>query len=176
MAPMSVTKHDLCPWDHAWAVYGTSQKCTRELTPQNSEEWELLFTYASFLIPWWDKLRCTPLAAHSNLLINMPILALFPSLSPFSTPSFCFLGSTPFGNTLIFQGPAKYYCLYKTCPDLFRRIKFLPSAPFSLHMCRFNLSLCIISLYSSFAPWVVSVPCQGQVRRENGGLARPVGN
>lgn len=106
-----------------------------------------------------------------------PLLTLLFFLSHFSTPSLCFVESSQFGNALIFQGPAKYKYLYKTCPELFRTIKSLsPVLLFLFTHIFLYLSLCIMSLCTSFTSLILSVCCQCQVRRENGDLVRQVGN
>lgn len=144
----------------------------RELTPQKSEGCELLFTYASFLAPWWDKLRCAPVAHSSNTPMNTPIVgfAPFPSSLPHSL--LVLLGVSPTGNTLSFRGPAKYYYLYQSCPDLFRRIHSLSPALLYifLYLSRCSPSLQFLCIMSPFS--ALSAPGE----KGKWGLARWVGN
>lgn len=103
---VSLTEKDLCPWDHAWPVYGISQKC-QGVTPKEVGDgsWHLPMP-ASFLIPWWDNAEvCSTRLVDWQVVPRLPtvvtcslmhpLLALLPSLSYFPTPSLCFLGSSP---------------------------------------------------------------------------------
>ena len=54
--------------------------------------------YTLWIVDW------APVAHGSNVLINVPTVGL----TPFPTPSLCFLGSSPLGNMLILQSAAQY--------------------------------------------------------------------
>lgn len=93
--------------------------------------------YTVFLVPWWDNAwEISPRGPPSHWTLPQgpmvvictlmtPLSTLLPYLSQLKSNLFCFLGSSPFANTLTFQSLAKYSYCYKLCLDLLRKIQSL---------------------------------------------------
>ena len=166
MAPMSHWLRIICGHGSMLGLCKEPASSTRELIPQNGEEWELVLNYASFPSPWWDHAKvCSvhpvdcwigpqlPTVAMCSLMY--PLLALLPSLLPPSASwghphwETCSFSKVQPSMTTSREPPltsSEEINLFCQCSLLFLSMSFL-----YLSLC--VMSLCLISRKSNVLPW-----------------------